>query len=243
MTLSLEEARSLAGLFGELDRKKMLLLLLFDKPGSKWDKKEEIKKLPKSDRISTATLYRNVDEMKAGGFLEEVKGAERRGRSGTEVLTYCLTFKGYLAEAIIAHLLLLEQETSADLRKKIRKIVEDLDSSPGWPLYIEFLNYHRQRKIDLSPVNVDGAYFTSMLWLALTEHSEDAVWERLQPSIKKLGLDSLVTKEAVADFKNYFSEIRSFSESFLAEMSKRSVKTGAKEAVPTVRRSGRNKQN
>jgi hypothetical protein len=171
-----------------------------------------------------------------------MKGHERRARGGATVPTYRLTLKGYLAEAIVAHLLLLEQGGSVDFRKRIRKIVEDLDSSPGWPLYIEFLNWHRQRRIDLSPVNVDGAYFTSMLWLALIEHSEDAVWQRLQPSIKKLGLDSLMTKEAVADFKNYFGEIRSFSESFLAEMSKRSLKTGAKEAANRVRKSGGNKQ-
>jgi hypothetical protein len=241
MTLSLEEARSLAGLFGELDRKKMLLLLLFDKPGSKWDKKEEIKKLPKSDRISTATLYRNVDELKAGGFLEEVKGAERRGRSGTEVITYCLTFKGYLAEAINAHLLLLEGKTSSKLRERVEKIVEDLDSSAGWPLYIEFLNWNRRREIDLSRINVDGAYFTSMLWLALTEHPE-AIWERLQPSVKELGLESVLTKEEVAEFKDYFGGIRSFSESLLAEMAKRrSIKSDAKEAVTRVRKSGRGK--
>jgi hypothetical protein len=51
-----------------------------------------------------------------------------------------------------------------------------------------------------------------------------------------------VTKEAVADFKNYYGEIRSFSEGFLAEMSKRSLKPYAKKAVPKVRGSGRNKQ-
>jgi hypothetical protein len=124
--LNLEEARSLARIFGELDRKKMLLLLLFDEPGSKWDKKEEIEELPKPDGISTTTLYRNVDELKAG-FLEEMKGSERRGRSGTNVLTYRLTFKGYLAEAISAHVLLLEEKSSPQLKGKVERIIEDLD--------------------------------------------------------------------------------------------------------------------
>jgi hypothetical protein len=52
----------------------------------------------------------------------------------------------------------------------------------------------------------------------------------------------VLTKEEVAEFKDYFGGIRSFSESLLAEMAKRrSIKHDAKEAVTRVRKSGRRK--
>jgi hypothetical protein len=237
--LDLEEARSLAGLFGELDRKRMLLLLLFERPGSRWDKKEEIKKLPKSDRIPTATLYRNVDELLAEGFLEEMKGYERRARGGATVVTYHLTLKGCLAGAIIARLL-LEQKISPELRKRVEGMAELLDSAPGWPLFIEFLRWHKQRGIDLSRVNIDGAYFSSILWLALIEHPKDFIWKHLQPSVKTLGLDLVVTDKTVAALKRYYLDwMRSFGDSFLAEVTKRSLAHGTKNVATKIRKSRR----
>ncbi len=225
-SLDLKEAKSLADVFGELDRKKMLLLLLFDKAGSKWDKKKEIKELPKADRISTASLYRNVDELVGGGFLQVMKGSARRSRGGATVLTYHLTLKGYLAEAVNAQCLVLERRLSANLRKRVEKIVEDLKSSPGWPVYIEFLRWNRDRQIDLSRVNVDEAYFGSTLLLALLEHREDQIWKLIQPSANKtkelgLGLPE-VTEKTVAELKNYHAGIQSFVDNFIAEVSKRS---------------------
>jgi hypothetical protein len=239
--LDLEEARSLAGLFGELDRKRMLLLTLFDSPGSKWDKKEAMKKAPKSDRIATATLYRNVDELLAEGFLEEMKGYERRARGGATVVTYSLTLKGCLAGAIIARLL-LEQKISPELRKRVEGIAETLDSAPGWPLFIEFLKWHKQRGIDLRRVSIDGAYFSSILWLALIEQPEDFIWKHLQPSVKTLGLDLVVTDKTVANLKrHYLNWMRSFGDSFLAEVTKRSLTQGAKNVATKVRKSERRK--
>jgi hypothetical protein len=232
--VSLEEARSLAGLFGELDRKKMLLLLLFDKPGSKWDKKDDLKKLAKPDRISTATLYRDVNELKAGGFLEEMKGSERRARSGTPVLTYRLTFKGCLAEAISAHLLLLEGEIPPQLKRRIAKIAKASDSSPGWPVFIEFLKYHRELRIDLSRANIDAAYFSSMLSLALRKYPEDMILKIVEPSLKELGIDLPAVKEIAAHLKNRYDGLEAFGESFLAEVAERNLKPRATDVATKV---------
>jgi hypothetical protein len=239
--LDLKEARSLASLFGELDRKRMVLLILFDRPGSKWDKRQESEKLPKSDRISTATLYRSVDELLAEGFLEETKGHERRARGGATVVTYNLTLKGYFAEAITARLL-LEERISAELRRRVEEIAKTLDSSPGWPLFIEFLRWHRKRGIDLSRVSIDGAYFGSILWLALIEHPKEFIWEHLQPSVKTLGLDLIVTDETVADLKRYYYDwMRSFGDRFLAEVTKKTLTQVGKSVATKLRKSERTK--
>jgi hypothetical protein len=223
------------------DRKRMLLLTLFDRPGSKWDKNEVMKKAPKSDRIATATLYRNVDELLAEGFLEEMKGYERRSRGGSTVVTYRLTLKGYFAEAITGRLL-LEEKISPQLRKRVQEIAETLDSTPGWPLFIEFLRWHKQRGIDLSHVSIDGAYFGSILWLALIEHPKEFIWEHLQPSVKTLGLDLVISDETIADLKRfYYDWMKSFGDSFLADVTKRSLTRATKNVATKVRKSERKK--
>jgi hypothetical protein len=239
MALSLEEARSLAGLFGELDRKKMLLLLLFDKPGSKWDKKEDIKKLPRPDRISTATLYRNVDELRAGGFLEEMKGSERRGRSGTTVHVYRLTFKGYLAEAISAHLLLLEGKASPQLGEEVERIAKGLESTPGWPVLIEFLKYHRDMKIDLSRVSVDPGYFGTMLSLALSTHSPEDISSIIEPSFKQLGIDFLPFKEMITQLQNRHAKIKESGDNFIAKLARMKLESKEDDLATKVQKSRR----
>jgi hypothetical protein len=241
MALSLEEARSLAGLFGELDRKKMLLLLLFDKPGSKWDRQDDVKKLPKSDRISTATLYRNVDELRDGGFLEEMKGSERRGRSGTTVQTYRLTFKGYIAEAISAHLLLLERKTSPQLGEEVERIAKGLESTPGWPVLVEFLKYHRDMEIDLSRVSIDSAYFATMLSLALSKHSPEDISSIVEPSFKQLGVDFLPIKAMITQVQKLHAEMEESGDSFMAKLARMKLESKEDDLATKVGKSRKGK--
>jgi hypothetical protein len=110
---------------------------------------------------------------------------------------------------------------------------------------MDFLKWHRERRIDLPQTNVDAAYFGSVLWLALIEHPDGVIWEHLQPSVnkmKKLGLDfidSIVDKETIADVKNSYDEMRSFGDCFLAELSNRRLKSETKDSLAKVGKSER----
>ncbi len=233
--LDLEEARSLASVFGNLDRKRTVLLMLFEKPGSKWDAKTRMSGLPKSYRISTASLYRNVDELLAHGFLQVVKGSERRSRGGATVFSYELTLKGIFAAGINACVLFLDSKTPVSLEESVdtEKLVQNFESNPGWSFYIDFMKWHRDRRIDLSNVSVDMAYVGSTLTLAMLEHPENVTLERLQALAKRMRDFGLpvpeVTAKTVEDFQKSASLLQSVGGSFVPALLRRLRSKSAKE--------------
>jgi len=189
--LSVEEARSLSRVFGEIDRQKSVLLLLFHKPNSRWGIMPMIKKLPKTYRVPTASLYRKVNELYDSSFLKLLN--TERGRAGIAVSYYGLSLKGYLAACIYAYVLFLDAKTSASVKEQtgLDKLVKNLESTPGWSLFIDFLRWHKDRNIDLSNVKIDIAYFSLTLTLSMLDHPENVTEQdliRLSEHLKQFGL-------------------------------------------------------
>jgi len=189
--LSLSEARSLARVFGEIDRQKSILLLLFIKPDSRWGISLRVDKLPKSYRIPRASLYRKVDELYESSFLD-LLGTET-GLTGMTVSRYRLSLKGLLAGFIYAYVLFLDSGTPDGVKKNtgLDELIGTFESMPGWKLYVSFLRWHKGRSIDLSQARIDAAYFTFTLILSMLERPKDVSEQdltRLSDHMKKFGL-------------------------------------------------------
>lgn len=217
--LNVEEARSLARVFGEFDKKKAIILMFFVKPDSKWDVKNKIIKLPKFYRVPESSLYRLVEELVTQGFLQIVKGSARRGRGGMMVHDYELTMKGLVAAGINMYTLFLDSKIPASLKEHLdtERLVQNLESNSAWPFYIEFLRWHRDRNIDLIRANVDFGYVSSILLLAMLEHPERITVERLQAlasSMKEFDIHIPdVTNQTVDDIRNLASLLKSIGSS------------------------------
>ena len=222
--LNLEEARSLARVFGEFDKKKAIILMFFVKPGSKWEVKNKITKLPKYYRVPESSLYRLVEELATRGFLQIVKGSARRGRGGMMVHDYELTMKGIVAAGINLYTLFLDSKIPVSLKEHLdeERLVQTLESNPSWPFYLEFLRWHSDRNIDLSQVKVDIGYVGSILSLVMLERPENITLERLQAlasSMKESGIQVPdVTVKTVDDLRNSASLLKSIGGSFLLKL-------------------------
>ena len=232
--LDLEEARSLARVFGKLDKKKVIILMFFVKPGTKWHVNNEIMKLPKFYRVPESSLYRLVDDMVAQGFLQTVKGSARRGRGGMMVHDYELTMKGIVAVGINMYALILDPKTPTNLKERLdtQSLAKNLESNTAWPFYIEFLRWHRDRNIDLSHVKVDFAYVGSVISLTMLEHPEQITLERLQAlagTMKELGIEVPdVTTKTVDDLRNSATLLKSIGGSSLLALHRKNLpKIGA----------------
>jgi len=212
--LTLEEARYLAGVFGEVDWHTSVLLLLFQEPSSVWEILPRVEKFPKSYRVPQATIYRKVKGLYDASFLDLVD--TRRGRGGMPVSTYRLSLKGRIAAGIFTYVLFSDPKTPDGLKENTgaEKLVQILESSPGWALHISFLRWHRDRRIDLSEAKIDMAYFSSILALSLLEHPESVTEERMRELaevVKKLGIVPQVEPKEIPalfrDAKDSFREL------------------------------------
>ncbi len=156
--LTLDEARSLAQVFGPLDPKTLILLAMFQRPRSKYDASSVTKKLRKH-RIPPSSLYRIVDRLCKTGFLEEVgeEGYEHGDPRAVKTI-YGLGLKGMLASEISAIVLYLDPAFSAKERESIipeESYRQALDTSST----ADFLRWHRERGFNLTSARVDYAYF------------------------------------------------------------------------------------
>jgi hypothetical protein len=205
--LDVGEAQSLARVFGERDVKETILLLLFQEPTSKWDARKRIEKWPKFYRIPESSLYKMVDQLVTDGFLQVVEGSGRRGRGGMVVHDYGLTIKGVFAAGINAYLLFSNPNSPRSLTHSIgaKRLAQNFESNPNWSFIIDFLKWHKERKIDLSHSRVDFAYVGSTLALALLEHPETVTLERFQvlaERMRKFGIPvPEVSSKTVEDFR------------------------------------------
>jgi hypothetical protein len=230
--LTLEETRTLVGLFGEIDRSKSLILMFLTHEGSKWDILSKIKQLPKRYRIPTATFYRKFDELRGSSFLEVV--GEKPGRAGLTVIKYGLSLKGYLAAAISAYEFFLDSRTPANLEEDIGadRLIQLVESNPAWPLFVTYLRWHRDRGIDLSNVKLDMVYFGPTLAVAILDHPEELTVERLRKLAE--GLDRLgisvpeITSKQVADLNSASNFLHGIGGRFFADLAKKEREYEAK---------------
>jgi hypothetical protein len=186
--LTLEEARSLAQVFGEVDPYRAVLLLLFVRTTSKWDLRPKMKMFPKSYRVPQATLYRRVNELSENFFLDLVYA--KKGRAGMAVNSYRLSMKGILAAGIYAYALFLDAQIPTSVKEKsnVEQWIRTLESSlgPAWDLYISFLRWHRERRVDLSKAKIDMAYFGTVMFLSMLDHPENVTEERMRELVEPL---------------------------------------------------------
>jgi hypothetical protein len=154
--LTLEEAKALSKVFGELDEDQQIILLLFDKPKNKHEACVQSKSFPKQLRISQASLYRKVDSLCDLLFLEIVDtGKFVRGTLRATVNYYQRTLKGILAAYIFAYALLKSKTPQAVIEKlEINSYITALESAQA-DLFIDFLRWHKNRGDDLSRVKID----------------------------------------------------------------------------------------
>jgi hypothetical protein len=200
--LTLEEARELSKTFGELDQYDAMLLLFFMRTRSKWDLLDTVKKLPKNYRIPQATLYRRVNALRDRTFLDVI--SSKTGRAGMTVNSYRLSLKGLLAGCIAAYATFLDPAIPATLKEKTQaeQLAQVMESAvgPAWALYIDFLKWHRERRIDLSNAKIDMAYLGLVLALSMLDHPETVTEERMRELSKpfmKLGLAPSFDPETV----------------------------------------------
>jgi hypothetical protein len=197
-----------------MDRQKSVLLLLFFKPDSRWGISLRVEKLPKSYKIPQASLYRKVDGLYESCFLELLN--TKIGRAGTTVSYYGLSLKGLLAGFIYAYVLFLDSKTPANLKEhtQLDELIKIFESAPGWSFFIDFLKWHRDRRIDLSRAEVDMAYFSLTLLLSILERPKDLSeqdFSRLAEHLKRFGM---VPEQAPKDMilllensKKFFQEL------------------------------------
>ena len=182
----MEDARSLARVFGEPDRRKTAILLSFHKPRSQFDVLKETEHLPKAYRVPRATLYRKVKELYDAHFLDLIEQREFvKGNLRGTVRYYRLTFKGYLAGFIYAYLLFIDPKTPTSLKEKVElddfgKALRILESSPSWSFVVSFLRWHKNKSFDLSFAKIDIIYFALTLGLSMLEMPESISEEDLR---------------------------------------------------------------
>lgn len=158
-SLTLEEAKSLANVFGDLDNDQATILLLFDRPRNKHQAYVQSASFPRSFRIPMASIYRKVDDLCNLFFLELVdsrtymKSDNLRGTGNY----YQRTLKGLLAAYIYAYVLVLDKGTPREVveRMELRDYIRVLESSKGATLFVDFLRWNKNRGSDLSRVKVD----------------------------------------------------------------------------------------
>jgi len=184
--LSMQEAKSLAKVFGEPDKQRMTLLLSFEKPRSQFDVLQRMKNLPKVFRVPRATLYRKVKGLYDEHFLDLIEEKEFvKGNLRGTVRYYRLTFKGYLAGFIYAYLFLIDSKTPSSLKEKVEfddfnKAAGVLESSPSWSFIVNFLRWHNKKNFDLSHAKIDIIYFALTLGLSMLEMPESISEEDLR---------------------------------------------------------------
>lgn len=173
--LTLEKARDLAKVFGEMTPKETVLLLLFQEPHSKYEILKMMEDVPKAYRIPRASLYRKVDELEKTFFVESVNKREfEKGSLKETIYFYKLTYKGFLATYIYTYLLFLDPKTSDGMQKWIKSNkLEKIESLPATSYIISFLRWHRKRGINLRPLKIDLSYFTMTLMSSMLDYPED----------------------------------------------------------------------
>jgi len=226
--LSLEEASDLAKVFGEVNRRKTVALLLFDQPRSKYDAlTKRMKDFPKAYRISRATFYRKVDELLGSFFLQPVNKREfRKGSLRETVYYYRLSLKGFLAAYIYLYVLFLDSKTPDGLKESVEKELAKFESSPGWSFMIGFLKWHKDRNVDLSHAKLDVAYFSLTLLLSMLDTPKEVSEEDLRglsETVKKFGLAPPHEPKEIRDaLQNLKLSVDEFDRTFLAEFLKKS---------------------
>lgn len=157
--LTLEEAKSLATVFGDVDRRSLTLLSKFHKPRSKYDAMIELNHLPKPFRIPRASLYRKVDQLHESGFLRIVDTETFvRGSLKESVHRYGLSAKGTVAASIFSYILFLDSKTPSHERKESEKLIAGFESLPAWGTIIEALRWHKKMEFDLSHARINYMY-------------------------------------------------------------------------------------
>jgi hypothetical protein len=184
--LSSKEAEELAAVFGSMDDRMKMVLMVFCKQRSKYDvlclmkpgrktrdRESEDPRVPEAYRVPRATLYRKIDELRHNYFIEEVPDMKRklvRGRLQIPVVYYHLSFKGTLALYFHLHKLLLQMSAPSDAsleEKKARRyyagickqLISQLEADDRCKMYVESLRWHRRVNADLSRVNMIGDWW------------------------------------------------------------------------------------
>jgi hypothetical protein len=214
--LDLTQARLLAEVFGKFDIRKIVILLLFFRPASKWYVNTRMSKFPKTYRTPESSLYKAVDQLVADGFLQLVPGSGRKGRGGMNVYDYSLTLKGILAAGVNTYVLYLDPKTPRILREALdtEEIAHSFESGPAWPFIIRLLAWHRDRKIDLSHTKLDMTYIGSTLALAVFEHPELVTLESLRGLASKMAEYGIVVPEispkTIDEFRDSLTVVQSY---------------------------------
>lgn len=155
--LTLEEAKSLASVFGELDDVESGILLVFNKARNKHVAYLESQKFPKKLRVPMASLYRKVDKLCSLYFLEVVKQEKFvRGNLRATVNYYQRTLKGLLAAYIYGYARLLRTKPADDIEElEIKSAIEAIEASQIGDLFTAFLRWHKNRGNDLSRIKFE----------------------------------------------------------------------------------------
>ncbi len=172
--LTLDEARDLAKVFGEMDYKRSLLLLVFYTAHSRYDVMTSMDELPKKARVPRTSLYRIVKKLEETGYVYSTTRTQKT-RSDTTVPVYQLTIKGILAAWIFGYALLIDPKTPSDLLEKLKveKIIENFESASSWNLYLKFLRWQRDRGNDLSRAKIHVLEFLVAYFLFLLQRLDD----------------------------------------------------------------------
>ncbi|MGA2971724.1 MAG: hypothetical protein ABSE39_03755 [Candidatus Bathyarchaeia archaeon] len=191
--MSGEQASELSSVFGVIEPRTLVLLFLLrttrsqydllplvDPGGGRWKLKDDVAAdvVPREYRIPRATLYRIVPELETAGFIV-VERSENRvtGKQTTRVNYYGLTLKGKIAALLGAYIACSQQRKPnskldrrqsaawSNLKRKALEWIREYENDEYWPIAIDFLEWHRRTKTDLSQAQVspEYAFLTSAL--------------------------------------------------------------------------------
>jgi DNA-binding PadR family transcriptional regulator len=195
LQLTFAEASDLAKVFGEMDYKRSLILMQLAKPNSKYDVLTFMESLPKTARVSRASLYRIVDELEENGFVTSAEPRPMKNRPEETLKLYQLSLKGRLATWIFSYTLILDPKTPRSLMDQLdpAELVKIFESTRGAKLFVEFLRWNRKRGNDLSRVHLDLFDLVSGFLPVILHHPEAISDEELSLSLsesKDFGFDA-----------------------------------------------------
>jgi hypothetical protein len=179
LSVSLEEAQSVARVFGEIRQRITMLLTAFQPAATKY---EAMKTLQKDEiPYPRASLYRDVDRLNEAGFLQVVDEKRFvRGSLDNPMLVYGISIKGRIAAMIHCYILSSDPKTRLKERNRAKAYLK-FSGLQEFPLLVDLLKWHREREIDLSRARIDMVYLVFTLLLAAGEHPEHVT----EPDLRK----------------------------------------------------------
>jgi len=183
--LNLDEARSLSEVFGIIEERKVMLMTCFDPPCTKYDAMKALKR----DKIPypRSSLYPDVDRLHEVDFLEVVeKRLFVKGSLRKRMRLYGISPKGRIAMIIHCRILSSDRKVPKEVRERAKQYLSCFEPIREWPIYLDFLKWHKERRIDLSRARIDIWYLIFTFSMAAGEHPEHITNPILRKSAEEM---------------------------------------------------------